>query len=166
MLTMGLINKPNIQAIWSINPIVETPFFQKTMPRNRFLALLAFLHLVNNDNQPARADPNRDKLFKITPLVDHLNTRFALVYYPEQQLDVDESMMPFHNPGEIPPISAFKTNQIWNGVVFMLQILLWIYTTGPERGHGKQVVRDATEAYMGVGHTIYMDSFFFNTWPV
>ena len=109
MLTMGLINKPNIQAIWSTNPIVESPFFQKTMPRNRFLALLAFLHLVNNDNQPARADPNRDKLFKITPLVDHLNTRFTLVYYPEQQLAVDKSMMPFHNPGEIPPISAFKT---------------------------------------------------------
>ena len=170
MLTMGLINKPNIQAYWSTNPILETPFFQKTMPRNRFLALLAFMHLVNNDNQPARADPNRDKLFKIRPLVDHLNTRFASVYYPEQQLAVDESMMPFRGRVEFrlylpsKPIrygmKLYLCCESSSGYVLHMKFYTGANTTGPERGHGEQVVRDVTEAYMGVGHTIYMDSFF------
>ena len=33
-------------------------------------------------------------------------------------------------------------------------------TTGPEVGHGQQVVRRLMEDYLGVGHTVYMDSFF------
>ena len=35
------------------------------------------------------------------------------------------------------------------------------FTTGPERGHGEQVVRTMTEQYLGLGHTMFMDSCFF-----
>ncbi|GFO01256.1 PiggyBac transposable element-derived protein 4-like [Plakobranchus ocellatus] len=140
---MGLVCKPDVKSYWSTNPILETPFFKKMMTCNRFLALLSFFHLVNNENQPTRNDPNRDKLFKTRRLMDHLNTRFPAVYYPEQQLAVDESMMPFRGRVEFRQYLPSKPIRYGlklylcccessSGYVLLMKFYTGANTTGPE----------------------------------
>ena len=99
-----------------------------------------------------------------------MNTRFPDVCYPEQQLVVDKSMMPFRRRLEFRQYLLSKPIKYWmklylcsestSGYVLHLNFYMGANTMGPERRHGEQVVRDLAEAYQGVKHTIYMDSFF------
>ncbi|KAK7499304.1 hypothetical protein BaRGS_00009564 [Batillaria attramentaria] len=73
-LNMGLIWKPEIRQYWSTRPAVHTPFFSKCMTRDRFLAILGFFHLVDNE---ARPENDVDKLYKVRPLLQKLGDRFA-----------------------------------------------------------------------------------------
>ena len=36
-LLMGLINKPHISDYWTIDPLMQTDIFTKTMPRSRYV---------------------------------------------------------------------------------------------------------------------------------
>ena len=87
----GLVSKPSIESYWSTLPILYTPIFSQIMPRNRFQALLRFWHCSDNSHEPACNSPNRDGLFKIGPLVTHLQEKFQLVYTPDKFVAVDES---------------------------------------------------------------------------
>ena len=78
---------------WSTDPLFQTPLFGAVMPRNRFLLLLKFFHMNNNNNAPSRNDPHRDRLFKIRPFLDELFEKFQTVYTPGPSLAVDESLL-------------------------------------------------------------------------
>ena len=93
VLLTGLVTKPSIESYWSTLPILYTPIFSQIMPRNRFQALLRFWHCNDNSHEPARNSPNRDRLFKIRPLVTHLQEKFQLVYTPDKFVAVDESLL-------------------------------------------------------------------------
>ncbi|XP_035824274.1 piggyBac transposable element-derived protein 4-like [Aplysia californica] len=47
-----------------------------------------------------------------------------------------------------------------SGYVLKIKFYSGANTTGPERGHEEQIVRDVIEQYQDVGHTVYMDSYF------
>jgi hypothetical protein len=40
----GIIKKPQLKMYSTDDPVFGTPLFPKTMPCNRFMAILAFLH--------------------------------------------------------------------------------------------------------------------------
>ena len=44
LFAMGLIKKSHLAEYWSTNPVMATPFFNKTMPRDRFELLLRCWH--------------------------------------------------------------------------------------------------------------------------
>ena len=92
-LLMGLNKKSTLASYWTTDPLMKTPFFRAIFPRDRWLLILKFLHYNNNENQPPRADPNRDRLFKIRPLLDHLNLTFKLVFTPGKNIAIDESLL-------------------------------------------------------------------------
>jgi hypothetical protein len=93
LLLMGIIKKPTIESYWSINPLYSTPIFRVVMLRNRFQLILKFLHFNNNELEPAGNDPDRDRLFKIRPLVDSLFDSFQNVYIPDKNICVDEELL-------------------------------------------------------------------------
>ena len=64
------------------------------MSRERWEQIKANLHFNNNDNMPPPTDPDRDKLFKLRPLIDDLLFKFQALPQ-EQTLCVDEQMVPF-----------------------------------------------------------------------
>ena len=154
LFTMGLVYKPDLKSYWSTNPILETPIFQHTVARNRFLALFALYHIAYNEEQFPRQDPNFDKLNKIMPFLDHFNKRFPEMYYPQQQLAVDKRMMSFcgrvefcqHLPSK--PIrygmKLYMCCQSTSGYILKNLIYQGANTTGLERGHYQQVVRMVT----------------------
>ena len=64
------------------------------MPRNRWEFIKASLHFNDNTNMPSRDDPNRDRLFKIRPIVDYFLLKFQSLPQ-DRMLCVDKQIVPF-----------------------------------------------------------------------
>ncbi|XP_070205909.1 piggyBac transposable element-derived protein 4-like [Littorina saxatilis] len=94
-LHMGLVHKPQIADYWSVHPGTHTSYASQLMPRERFSAILAFLHLVDNTQYVPFGDEDHDPIFKLRPFLRHLQQKFQEVYTPTQQVCVDEAMCPF-----------------------------------------------------------------------
>lgn len=58
---------------------------------NTFEELRSHLHFNDNDTNLGPNDPKRDKLFKLRPIIDHLNTKFGTVP-KEKSLSIDEQV--------------------------------------------------------------------------
>jgi hypothetical protein len=87
---MAQVKKPNLQSYWSIRKSLHTPFFSEVIPFKRFVLLSKFLHFTNNENLP-----ENDRLRKIAPVLKHLEENFRDVYYPQENVAVDESLIKF-----------------------------------------------------------------------
>ena len=48
VISMGLNEKADLDAYWSTDQVLETPFYSKTMTRDHFLLILSNLHVSNN----------------------------------------------------------------------------------------------------------------------
>ena len=92
-LLTGIVNKPSIASFWSTMPLLYTPLFSQIMSRNRYQALLRFWHCNDNSKEPPRTSPDRDRLYKIRPMVKELQDRFQSVYTPDKFVAIDESLL-------------------------------------------------------------------------
>ena len=59
------------------------------MLRNGFQSVLEFSHF-NDNSQHDVNNPNRDKIFKVRPVVTYLVTKFKKVYSPDREVSIDE----------------------------------------------------------------------------
>ena len=66
----GLTRKPDLESYWSTDPTISTPFFGSKMAKDRFMAILSNLHLVDNDNHPA------GRLYKVNPFIHMMRRTF------------------------------------------------------------------------------------------
>ena len=94
-LLMGIVKKPAVSDFWSTDPLIQTPLFNSVMKRNRYQQILRFLHFNNNEQGPNPHDPNRDRMYKIRPLIDQLNELFMWGIQPEREICLDESLLLF-----------------------------------------------------------------------
>ena len=67
----GYVKKPNRELFWSVDEVDATPYFSKTMSRNRFHIIWRFLHYNNNASQDVT-----DKMFKVCPVLDYIMEKF------------------------------------------------------------------------------------------
>ena len=65
---MGHDQRDCLKDYWSREEQYFTPFYSKTIFRDRFSHILRFLHFENNDNTPNRDDPHYDRFWKITKI--------------------------------------------------------------------------------------------------
>ena len=91
-LLMGIVRKPEIAQYWSTNPLLKGSIFNSVMPRNRFQSILQFLHFADN-SQFDPNDPDRDRLYKVRPVVEYLVNKFRTVYIPEDHISIDEELL-------------------------------------------------------------------------
>lgn len=89
VMWMGLDRKPSLKDYWRKNPLYVNNI-SKHMSRNRFELLLRMFYLANNEECP----PN-DCLHKIQSLIDILNSKFQRAMIPEENICIDETMIPF-----------------------------------------------------------------------
>jgi hypothetical protein len=87
MCPHGPSKKPNLQSYWSICKFLHIPFFSEVIPFKRFVLLSKFLHFINNENLP-----ENDHLRKIAPVLNHLKQNFREVYYPQENVAIDEAL--------------------------------------------------------------------------
>ena len=92
LLAMGLDDRPTYECYWATSPIFQTPFWSSIMTRNRFQLIMKFFHLVDNS---AHDPTQNDKLWKLRPIVDRLQTAFPHFYVPEKDVSIDETMVAF-----------------------------------------------------------------------
>ena len=90
MLT-GIIQKREIEQYWSTNPIIKTPFFNNVIARNCFQSILELHFNDNSGYQPN--DPQRDRLYKIRPVVEDPVNKFKTVYKPEKHVSIEEELL-------------------------------------------------------------------------
>jgi hypothetical protein len=70
--------------------IVSIPDFTDVMNRDIFELICRFLHFVYNDSKSLYQGSK--KLFKIYPILCHLNEKFQTLYVPNQNITVDQSL--------------------------------------------------------------------------
>lgn len=95
LILMGVHPLPTVDLYWSSNPLFYVEPIAMNMTSKRFKKILSNLHLNDNDNIPPTTDPNRDKLFKIRPLLDKLNHLFLSSAVGTLCQSIDESMILF-----------------------------------------------------------------------
>ncbi len=81
----------NVKTTFSTN----FTFLFKVMTRDRFEAIVSCLHISDNQLQAKKGEPGYDKLYKIRPLLDLLNTNFKANADMEEVTSVDEQMIPY-----------------------------------------------------------------------
>lgn len=137
-----------------------------TMTCNRYEKLLEMIHFNDNSTMLSREDPQYDKLHKIRPLIEHLNSVNSRVYNPSQTLSVDESMIPFSGRSSIKQYIPMKPvdrgYKVWcsadakTGFITKMEV----YTDDKKIPLGKKVVMNMVSDLRGDGYLITFDNFF------
>lgn len=91
IISMGLVQKSDVQDYWSTDEVQDTPFFRNTMSRDRFLSIMSNFHIMDNEQQIPRGQDGFDALYKVRPFINNVMTAFSDVYSPDKDLSFDEA---------------------------------------------------------------------------
>ena len=173
-LLMGLVYKPRLSMYWSGDQVFSTPVFGQVMSRDRFLLILRFLHVNDNDLLDV-SDPDRDRLHKIRPFLDLLKDNCASVYSPGRDLCIDESLVLFK--GRLAFKQFIRTKRARFGIKLfelctsngiMLDFLVYHGKVHTELwnipGHNflfsEQVPLTLMSRYLDRGHRLFLDNYY------
>ena len=154
----GIMRKPELEMYWSTDEIMATPYFNKTMSRNRFQMIWRFLHF--SDNETADAS---DRLNKVRPVLDYLMSKFREMYQPNTNISIDEGVMLWQ--GRL----AFKVYNPQKPVKYGIKSYIlcdsetgYCFNMKPYCGE-KMAVGDTVVSLLdrlaGDGYRLYMDNF-------
>lgn len=93
LMYMSVVQLPALKLHWNVS--MRNQVVAKAMTRDRFHEIVSALHISDNDRQPARDDPNYDRIFKVRELLTNLGKHFEEYADFEEVLSVDEAMIPF-----------------------------------------------------------------------
>lgn len=172
-IVMGYHDLPNIKSYWNSADDLNVPAISKAMSRERFQTILSNLHV--NDN--TQIDPSKkDKIFKIRPLLEHLNRVFLQRRSVKEYLSIDESMIRFKGRSSLKqynPMKPIKRGyKLWcvsddNGYIY--RTILYTGKANSENqadirkefGLGGDVVLSLLkDIKLGDNHKVHMDNYF------
>jgi len=165
IIQMGHDQRDYLKDYWSREEQYFTPFYSKTMVRDRFSHILRFLHFENNDNPPNRDDPHYDRLWKIRNIFDTLNNKFYELYNLTEHLAVDEVIVLFKGRVIFRQYIPKKHKQFGIRIYKLCDALGYTYDVSVYLGkqrllatHG--IVLELVRRVEGLSHKLYMDSYF------
>ncbi|XP_060858925.1 piggyBac transposable element-derived protein 3-like isoform X1 [Metopolophium dirhodum] len=88
---MSIVHLPNTRSYWSEN--THNKIIRNCMSVNVFENIRRYMHFNDNTLDLPRDNPNRDRVFKVRPLIDTLNKKFSSVPI-EENLSLDEQLCP------------------------------------------------------------------------
>ena len=92
LILSGYNPLPRRRMYWDVQTDVHNPAMADAMPRDRFDAIMRYLHLADNSTRPASPDRFR----KARPLFDLVEDRFLRHFPVSRSLSVDESMVRYY----------------------------------------------------------------------
>lgn len=171
LIAMGLHGLPSMRLFWSSDPLFHVEYIAQTMSQRRFLRILRYLHVNDNTKMPKREDPNFDRMYKLRPMIDYLNTKYKEVFNPSRYLSIDESMIGFKGRSALkqylpnkPTKRGFKVWVLACSVTGFM-VFFDIYegkkeVRGKEETLGEHVVLGLAKAFEGFGYCLFFDRFF------
>lgn len=161
--------KLKLNECWSKDPLINTPIFQKSMARDRYLLLLRLLHFCNNDD----SKPG-NRLYKLDMVLEEFKCSFHQSFTPFENLCIDESLILYK--GRLSFKQFIRTKRHRFGIkLFVLTdvetdyVLDFIVYTGsstrirdtdPNLGISGAIVATLMEPYLGKGHNLYTDNWY------
>ena len=91
-LLMEVVQKPKLHLYWSWDPLLKDSIFNVIMPRNRFQAIITFLHFADSRDYDLN-ESNRDRLYKVRFVIEYIVGRFKSVHVPNKFVCIDEEFL-------------------------------------------------------------------------
>ncbi|XP_022828680.1 piggyBac transposable element-derived protein 4-like [Spodoptera litura] len=99
-MMLGIVRMPTIVSCFSLDPLLQTEVFRRIFTRKRYQMLSRALHFVdfdptvNNYPNPSNisAASSYDPLYRLMPIITHLNSRFQANYILHKDICIDESL--------------------------------------------------------------------------
>ncbi|XP_058509216.1 piggyBac transposable element-derived protein 4-like [Solea solea] len=156
----GYVKKPNLELYWSVDEVDATPYFSKTMSRNRFQMIWRFLHY-NNNNESQDAT---DKMYKVRPVLNYIVEKCRELYQPGQNICIDEGMMQWRGRPSFRVytpqkpvkygIKSYILCDSATGYCFNMHPYVGTASTLPD------IIFALLDRLQGHGYTLFMDNFY------
>jgi hypothetical protein len=167
---MGHDTRDSLADYWLMTEQYHTPFYGKTLKRDRFFHIIRFLHFLNNDTAIDKNDPHYDRLSKATAVFDMLNDAYSKYYAPSEHLAMDEVIVLFKGrvifrqylPKKLNVSESKFTNYVMTGYTYDMEVNLGKDRTRvtADMTATRAIVKRLTRKVEGYGHKLYMDNFF------
>ena len=89
---LGYKKIPKYRLAWNSSSLCYDPFVTKILSRNKFEGLMTFLHVIDQQKE-SQLRSNNDKLLKVRPLYEHINSRCRKYCQPSREISIDERMV-------------------------------------------------------------------------
>lgn len=169
LLAMSMVKLSNSRLYWKSK--LNCPIVSEVMSRDRWEDIKSKIHF-NDNTQTPLPNEKTDKLFKIRPLIDHLQKKFREIPMP-QMLCVDEQIVPFKGKISIKQYIPKKPHK-WGYKLFVLcddkgiMYDFFIYSEKiepvlgePDLGASSNVVLKLAQSIpVGLNHLLYFDNWF------
>lgn len=165
LLISGYVSLPSRRMFWEQSDDVANAAVSSIMSLNRFEEILRYLHFADNLNLPPG-----DKMAKVRPLFDMMNERYMKFWPVEQDVNVDESMIPY--------FGRHSAKQFIRGKPIRFGFKVWCLNTrlgylvqcdpyqgkgsylDPQFGLGGSVVRYLMTKLPKLNYCLYIDNYF------
>ena len=138
----------DVTKYWSTASLYHGLWARSIMPRVRFQALMAFLHIMDPLNEPAG-----NKLREVEALVQYFKTRCQLLHQPRQHVAIDERMVKSRHRSGIRQYIKDKPTK-WGIKLWVLADSSNAYVQDFNIYIGKQAGRDISQH--GLGYDVVM----------
>ena len=166
LLAMGIHRLLQLEDYWSSHSLLGAKGIVSGMSWRCIRVLLSCLHIADNSCAIPRGQPGHDKLHKVRPLLDILQSDISKYYHPHGEVAVNEAMVGFKGHSTLKQYMPMKPTKhgfkIWclcdstNGFTYRIEI----YTTPDVNGLGPSVVLNLAEPLLDRGHFLYFDNYF------
>ena len=92
LIHLGYKKIPRYRLAWKSSSLCYDQFISKVLSRNKFESIMTFLHVVDKDKESQLRD-DKDKILKVRPLFDHINSRCQKFCQPSEEISIDERMV-------------------------------------------------------------------------
>ena len=173
LMLMSHVKKAVLKEYWIVSDLTATPIFAKYMTRDRFLALLRYVHFVDNHTEEERK--KSDRLWKIRDFFTMLRERFQKFFYPFQKLVIDESLVLFRGRVAFRQYIPSKHHRF--GIKFfvicdcetgyVLDMIVYTATNvdipkdmDKDVGLSGSIVKQLMNKYLNKNHILYTDNYY------
>ena len=108
ILLSGYHSLPQEWHYWSTQPDLGVPAVYNTMSRNCYFAIKKFIHFADNQNLK-----KGDKVGKISPLYQMLNSNLIQLGVFHELLSVNESIVPYFGRHTCQNVYIWEANMFW-----------------------------------------------------
>lgn len=162
LIWTGLCQFPQLISYWSKNVLYSNKV-KNVMPRNRFELLLRMWHFADNE-----APIENDRLRRLRPLLELLIEKFKAVRTPEENVTIDETLVPFRGRLLFKQYIPNKRHKF--GIKLFKMCLEGGYTydvrvycgseNDPEISVPTKVVMTMMSDLLNTGRTVYTDNYY------